>query len=164
MLAERRKPRRPLPAPASPSRWRQTRPPLVSRRAHVTPARGTSPRPCLSSPSRHASFSSITTAHRRHDLPPCLLRTSHALLCRNAHSSLAQRGLPRPTPASARHLHASAVRLALSAAERQRIDDAVHGAPVVVFMKGTPELPMCGFSRAVVQILQVQGVRPEALK
>ncbi|PWN98196.1 glutaredoxin [Tilletiopsis washingtonensis] len=74
------------------------------------------------------------------------------------------RGLPRPTPASARHLHASAVRLALSAAERQRIDDAVHGAPVVVFMKGTPELPMCGFSRAVVQILQVQGVRPEALK
>ena len=56
------------------------------------------------------------------------------------------------------------MRLALSAAERQRIDDAVHGAPVVVFMKGTPELPMCGFSRAVVQILQVQGVRPEALK
>lgn len=31
-------------------------------------------------------------------------------------------------------------------------------------MKGTPELPMCGFSRAVIQVMQVQGVKPELLK
>lgn len=31
-------------------------------------------------------------------------------------------------------------------------------------MKGTPEMPMCGFSRAVIQVMQVQGVKPEKLK
>lgn len=28
-------------------------------------------------------------------------------------------------------------------------------------MKGTPELPQCGFSRASIQILGLQGVDPE---
>jgi monothiol glutaredoxin len=40
----------------------------------------------------------------------------------------------------------------------------VQGNPLVVFMKGTPELPMCGFSRAVCQIMEVQGVKPEVMK
>lgn len=31
-------------------------------------------------------------------------------------------------------------------------------------MKGTPDLPQCGFSRAVAQILEVQGVKPDKLK
>ena len=31
-------------------------------------------------------------------------------------------------------------------------------------MKGTPKLPECGFSRAVIQILDLQGVPPEKLK
>jgi monothiol glutaredoxin len=31
-------------------------------------------------------------------------------------------------------------------------------------MKGTPELPQCGFSRAVVQILEVQGVPESQMK
>lgn len=31
-------------------------------------------------------------------------------------------------------------------------------------MKGTPDLPQCGFSRAVCQILEVQGVKPEMFK
>ncbi|KAJ1965967.1 monothiol glutaredoxin grx5 [Dipsacomyces acuminosporus] len=38
------------------------------------------------------------------------------------------------------------------------IDDAVKSNDLVVFMKGTPDEPMCGFSRAVVQILQIHGV------
>lgn len=33
-------------------------------------------------------------------------------------------------------------------------------SPVVLFMKGTPETPQCGFSRATVQILGLQGVDP----
>jgi glutaredoxin-related protein len=33
---------------------------------------------------------------------------------------------------------------------------AVKTNPLVVFMKGTPEAPQCGFSRAVCQILDVQ--------
>jgi len=32
--------------------------------------------------------------------------------------------------------------------------------PVVLFMKGTPSAPQCGFSRATVQILGIQGVDP----
>lgn len=31
---------------------------------------------------------------------------------------------------------------------------------VVLFMKGTPDLPQCGFSRASIQILGLQGVDP----
>lgn len=34
-------------------------------------------------------------------------------------------------------------------------------APVVLFMKGTPEKPQCGFSRASIQILGYQGVDPK---
>ena len=36
----------------------------------------------------------------------------------------------------------------------------MEAAPVVLFMKGTPEMPQCGFSRASIQILGVQGVDP----
>lgn len=36
--------------------------------------------------------------------------------------------------------------------------------PVVLFMKGTPDAPACGFSRATVQILEIQGVPTEKLK
>ncbi|CEJ80565.1 Putative Monothiol glutaredoxin-5 [[Torrubiella] hemipterigena] len=49
----------------------------------------------------------------------------------------------------------------LSDKVRAAIDEAVGSAPVVLFMKGTPELPQCGFSRAAIQILGVQGVNPE---
>ncbi|KEZ40653.1 Monothiol glutaredoxin-5, mitochondrial [Scedosporium apiospermum] len=48
----------------------------------------------------------------------------------------------------------------LSDQTRQAIDKAVATAPVVLFMKGTPEAPQCGFSRASVQILGMQGVDP----
>ena len=33
---------------------------------------------------------------------------------------------------------------------------------VVVFMKGVPEEPKCGFSNAVVQILRMHGVKYDA--
>lgn len=49
---------------------------------------------------------------------------------------------------------------ALSDATRTAIDKAVASAPVVLFMKGTPETPQCGFSRASIQILGLQGVDP----
>lgn len=48
----------------------------------------------------------------------------------------------------------------LSNETRSAIDKAVASAPVVLFMKGTPETPACGFSRAVIQILGLQGVDP----
>ncbi|XP_060081633.1 glutaredoxin-related protein 5, mitochondrial-like [Ylistrum balloti] len=41
---------------------------------------------------------------------------------------------------------------------KEFIEAIVKDKPVVVFMKGTPETPRCGFSNAVVQILHVHGV------
>jgi monothiol glutaredoxin len=49
----------------------------------------------------------------------------------------------------------------LSEQVKTAIDKAVASAPVVLFMKGTPETPQCGFSRASIQILGMQGVDPE---
>ena len=40
----------------------------------------------------------------------------------------------------------------------QWIDSEVKGNDVVLFMKGTPQFPMCGFSGQVVQILDYLGV------
>jgi monothiol glutaredoxin len=39
-----------------------------------------------------------------------------------------------------------------------RIDNEVKSSDVVLFMKGTPQFPMCGFSGQVVQILDHLGV------
>ena len=38
------------------------------------------------------------------------------------------------------------------------IDNEVKSNPVVLFMKGTPDFPQCGFSSQVVQILDYLGV------
>jgi monothiol glutaredoxin len=40
----------------------------------------------------------------------------------------------------------------------QFIDNEVKANDVVLFMKGTPQFPMCGFSGQVVQILDYVGV------
>ena len=40
----------------------------------------------------------------------------------------------------------------------QIIDNEVKSNDVVLFMKGTPDFPMCGFSSQVVQILGYLGV------
>src|ERR1700720_4881393 len=40
----------------------------------------------------------------------------------------------------------------------QFIDNEVKANEVVLFMKGTPQFPMCGFSSQVVQILDYLGV------
>ena len=41
---------------------------------------------------------------------------------------------------------------------RQEITNDIKNNKVVIFMKGTPEAPMCGFSGRAVQILQSYGV------
>ena len=43
---------------------------------------------------------------------------------------------------------------AATAAIKAKID----GNPVLLFMKGTPQFPQCGFSSAVIQILNYLGV------
>lgn len=44
----------------------------------------------------------------------------------------------------------------------EEIDKLVKNNKVVVFMKGVPEQPRCGFSNAVVQILRMHGVKYDA--
>jgi monothiol glutaredoxin len=41
---------------------------------------------------------------------------------------------------------------------KQRIKEQVTGAPVVLYMKGTPQAPQCGFSALAVQVLNACGV------
>lgn len=40
---------------------------------------------------------------------------------------------------------------------QQQIDDQVKGSRIMLFMKGTPQFPQCGFSSQVVQLLQSCG-------
>ncbi|MBU0656524.1 MAG: Grx4 family monothiol glutaredoxin [Gammaproteobacteria bacterium] len=39
----------------------------------------------------------------------------------------------------------------------ERIDQAVKGNPVIIFMKGTPQMPQCGFSSRAAQALMACG-------
>src|SRR5258708_25870148 len=41
---------------------------------------------------------------------------------------------------------------------KQRFKEQVTGAPVVLYMKGTPEAPQCGCSALAVQVLNACGV------
>jgi len=42
---------------------------------------------------------------------------------------------------------------------QKRIDDLVKGNRIVLFMKGTAQFPMCGFSGRAIQVLDACGVR-----
>jgi len=42
---------------------------------------------------------------------------------------------------------------------QQRIKEQVTGHPVVLYMKGTPQMPQCGFSHLAVQVLNACGVQ-----
>ncbi|KFY75556.1 hypothetical protein V499_04473 [Pseudogymnoascus sp. VKM F-103] len=71
----------------------------------------------------------------------------------------ALRHAARPSPSAFTRFPLPARRF-LSAETKTAITEAVGSAPVVLFMKGTPETPQCGFSRASIQILSLQGVDP----
>jgi len=40
---------------------------------------------------------------------------------------------------------------------RSEIEKLVQSNPVMIFMKGTPDFPMCGFSARAVQVLKAAG-------
>ncbi|MCA8928541.1 MAG: Grx4 family monothiol glutaredoxin [Alphaproteobacteria bacterium] len=46
----------------------------------------------------------------------------------------------------------------MSNSVHQQIQSTIDGNDVVLFMKGTPMFPQCGFSAAVVQVLSHMGV------
>ena len=41
---------------------------------------------------------------------------------------------------------------------KEKISNDIDNNPIILFMKGTKEMPMCGFSNSVVQILNHYGV------
>jgi monothiol glutaredoxin len=41
---------------------------------------------------------------------------------------------------------------------QEKIRQQVTGNPVVLYMKGTPQMPQCGFSAMAIQVLQACGV------
>src|SRR5262245_41194420 len=41
---------------------------------------------------------------------------------------------------------------------QDEIKTLVEGNKIVIFMKGTPQMPMCGFSAATVEVLKTLGV------
>ena len=41
---------------------------------------------------------------------------------------------------------------------KEQIIDDINNNPVILYMKGTKEMPMCGFSNSVVQVLNHYGV------
>lgn len=45
---------------------------------------------------------------------------------------------------------------------KEKIDELVKNNKVVVFMKGIPDAPRCGFSNAVVQIMRMHAVPYES--
>ncbi|KAI9769655.1 MAG: monothiol glutaredoxin grx4 [Geoglossum simile] len=60
-------------------------------------------------------------------------------------------GSPATTHVSARDKEESSL--------HTRLTSLVSAAPVMLFMKGTPSTPQCGFSRQVVALLRAHGVR-----
>lgn len=40
----------------------------------------------------------------------------------------------------------------------EQIRHDIEASPIILYMKGTPEMPRCGFSNAVVQVLNHYGV------
>jgi monothiol glutaredoxin len=46
---------------------------------------------------------------------------------------------------------------------KDRVEELIRDNPVLLFMKGTPEQPQCGFSMRVVNVLETYGVEYAAL-
>ena len=49
------------------------------------------------------------------------------------------------------------------AALRDKVEELIRDHPVLLFMKGTPEAPRCGFSMRVVQVLDAMNVEYGAI-
>ena len=54
-------------------------------------------------------------------------------------------------------------RMAADAALKEKVEELIGANPVLLFMKGTPEMPRCGFSMRVVQVLDQMDVEYGAI-
>jgi Grx4 family monothiol glutaredoxin len=65
---------------------------------------------------------------------------------------------PAPKPAAAAETAAPAPFAGLTPELTERLQALVKRAPVLLFMKGSPAEPKCGFSERMVQLLKANGV------
>jgi len=96
-------------------------------------------------------------------LRPHLISPTMSFL-RSSAALLSSRAWVRPTSTAFRPLLSPWQQRLLSTEAKSIIDKAVKAHDVVLFMKGTPETPQCGFSRAVIHVLDLQGVPPTKLQ
>ena len=54
-------------------------------------------------------------------------------------------------------------RMAADPALKEKVEELIGANPVLLFMKGTPEMPRCGFSMRVVQVLDQLDVEYGAI-
>jgi monothiol glutaredoxin len=54
-------------------------------------------------------------------------------------------------------------RMAADPALKEKVEELIGANPVLLFMKGTPEMPRCGFSMRVVQVLDQMDVEYGAI-
>ncbi|KAI8033259.1 glutaredoxin-related protein 5, mitochondrial [Drosophila gunungcola] len=86
-----------------------------------------------------------------------LLRQSH----RNARSLVAGASASSSAPGVLSRFFAADAATG-EAVDKATLDKLVRTNKVVVFMKGNPQAPRCGFSNAVVQIMRMHGVQYDA--
>lgn len=76
-----------------------------------------------------------------------------------AASTSAAAGAAEPAPAPAAESASTTAEPELEEALNERLKKLTNAAPIMLFMKGSPSLPQCGFSRQLVAILREHLVR-----
>lgn len=68
---------------------------------------------------------------------------------------MAKKGAPAAAPAAPSQ---DTAKVSLAEAEKEKLHELVNSKKIMLFMKGSPEEPRCGFSRKVVNVLKEHGV------
>jgi Grx4 family monothiol glutaredoxin len=111
---------------------------------------------------RHAGQASSSVPGSKSTIPPVLNATPREPAVSGAATDIPAAGAAPATTAPS--VAAAAAAPAASAEETKealfaRLAELVKAAPVMLFMKGSPSAPECGFSRQLVGILRENGVK-----
>lgn len=113
---------------------------------------------------RHAGQATSTVPGSKSTIPPVLTATPREPAVSGAATDIPTAGAGADPAAAAPSVAAATAAPAASAEETKealfaRLAELVKAAPVMLFMKGTPSAPECGFSRQLVGILRENGVK-----
>lgn len=102
-------------------------------------------------------YASTKSSGGKAGLPPALSATAPAQP-NGATKDLSQYAPEKSDPATAPQYSSDAMTSSKEELDA-RLSNLVKAAPVMLFMKGTPSAPQCGFSRQLVSILRENGVK-----